>query len=65
MVRRGMYGSVYVESEVFDKITNYLISGSTNNTKFLCANELEEKYLNSFGIETDVICDWYEIKRVK
>lgn len=64
MLDKGYYGWVYLEEEDFNKIpVKFLISGCTEDVKYMCSNPAEETYLKSLGVKTLDYVDWYKIIR--
>lgn len=57
----GFYGVVNLAYSEFIKIPErLLISGCTEDVKFLCANEEEGEFLESVGVELYPCCDFYK-----
>lgn len=62
----GYYGLVELPAEVFKKLnSDYFISGSDDDVKFMCANDPENNHLRGLGVDVDaddgVFCDWYKL----
>ena len=65
MERRGMYGSVKVPSEVFEKLNpEFFISHCTDYIKYMNANSKEIAHLKSLGVQMpqDDFFDWFRIE---
>lgn len=61
------YGQVCVDNETFQKLnSDYFISGSTEDVKYMRANKEEHEHLKELGVnfnECENACDWFRIIR--
>lgn len=62
MESSGYYGIVRLPEELFvDLDPEFVLSKSTDTTKFMCANSKEKEYLESLGVQVVEVCDWYKL----
>lgn len=57
------YGVINLPLHLFMLLDKSMfISGTTDTTVYMCANEQEKKHLTSLCVNLDgVVCDWYKI----
>ena len=62
MESSGYYGEVKLPAAIFNELNpEFVLSRSTDTTKFMCANPEETKYLQSLGVKVVEVCDWYKV----
>lgn len=62
MESNGYYGEVKLPAAIFNELNpEFVLSRSTDTTKFMCANPEETKYLQSLGVQVIELCDWYKL----